>query len=60
MRYLLLRVCTHLRDRLVCGLHNEAYQKRLLSEPEQMLDKALQIAQSMETADVNAHCAARL
>ena len=43
-----------LRDRLVCGLRNEAYQKRLLSEPELTLDKALQIAQSMETADVNA------
>ena len=43
-----------LRDRLVCGLCDEAYQKRLLSEPELTLDKALQIAQSMETADVNA------
>ena len=43
-----------LRDRLVCGLRDEAYQKRLLSEPELTLDKALQIAQSMETADVNA------
>ena len=43
-----------LRDQLVCGLRNEAYQKRLLSEPELTLDKALQIAQSMETADVNA------
>ena len=47
-----------LRDRLVCGLRDEAYQKRLLSEPELTLDKALQIAQSMETADVNA-CALR-
>ena len=43
-----------LRDRLVCGLCDEAYQKRLLSEPELTLDKALQIARSMETADVNA------
>ena len=43
-----------LRDRLVCGLRDEAYQKRLLSECELTLDKALQIAQSLETADVNA------
>ena len=47
-----------LRDRLVCGLGDEAYQKRLLSEPELTIDKALQIAQSMETADVNS-CALR-
>ena len=43
-----------LRDRLVCGLRDEAYQKRLLSECELTLDKALQIAQRLETADVNA------
>ena len=41
-------------DRLVCGLRKESYQKRLLTERKQTLDKALQIAQSMETADVNA------
>ena len=43
-----------LRDRLVSGLCDKAYQKRLLSERELTLDKALQIAHSMETADVNA------
>ena len=43
-----------LRDRLVCGLGNEAHQKRLLSEPDLTLDKALVLAQSLETADVNA------
>ena len=47
-----------MRDRLVCGLRDEAYQKRLLSERELTLDKALQISQSMETVDVNA-CALR-
>ena len=41
-------------DWLVCGLRDKAYQKRLLSERELTLDKALQIAHSMETADVNA------
>ena len=43
-----------LRDRLVCGLGNEGHQKRLLSEPDLTLDKALVLAQSLETADVNA------
>ena len=43
-----------LRDRLVCVLGNEAHQKRLLSEPDLTLDKALVLAQSLETADVNA------
>lgn len=43
-----------LRDRLVCGLGNEAHQKRLLSEPDLTLDKALVLAQSLETANVNA------
>ena len=43
-----------LRDRLVCGLCDEAYQKHLLSERKLTLDKALKIAQSMKTADVNA------
>ena len=42
-----------LRDRLVCGLCEETYQKRLISECELMLDKTLQIFQSMETTDVN-------
>ena len=43
-----------LRDHFVCGLHKEAHQKRLLSEPDLTLDKALVIAQSLETVDANA------
>lgn len=39
-----------LRDRLVCGMHCSSTQKRLLSEKELDLDKALAIAISMETA----------
>lgn len=37
----------------MCGLGNEAHQKRLLSEPDQTLDKALVPAKSLENADVN-------
>ena len=40
-----------LRDRLVCGLANEAHQRRLLSERELSLDKALLIAQRLEMAE---------
>ena len=43
-----------LKDRLVCGLRNEAHQKRLLSELELTLDKAQAICQSLETAELNA------
>ncbi|KAI7801955.1 hypothetical protein IRJ41_019354, partial [Triplophysa rosa] len=39
-----------LRDRLVCGLHSESTQKRLLTERELTLVRALEIAVSMETA----------
>ena len=39
-----------LRDRLVCGLHNELIQKRLLSEPDLSLAKASEIALAMEVA----------
>lgn len=39
-----------LRDRLVCGMHCSSTQKRLLSEKDLDLDKALAIAISMETA----------
>lgn len=39
-----------LRDRLVCGLHSESTQKRLLTERELTLMRALEIAVSMETA----------
>ena len=41
-----------LRDRLVCRLHNEGAQKRLLSEADLSLTKALTIAQSMEAAEI--------
>ena len=39
-----------LRDRLVCGLRNEAVQRRLLSEKDLKLQTAYDIAVSMETA----------
>lgn len=39
-----------LRDRLVCGIHSESTQKRLLTERELTLARALEIAVSMETA----------
>ena len=43
-----------LRDRLVCGLRNEAIQRRLLTKSELTFGEALQIAQGMEAADTNA------
>lgn len=39
-----------IRDRLVCGLKSESTQKRLLTEAELTLVKAVSIAQSMEAA----------
>ena len=39
------------RDRFVCGLRNEAIQRRLLSEPKLTLAKAMELAQGMEAAD---------
>lgn len=39
-----------LRDRLVCGLQHEGTQKRLLTEGDLTLARALEIAISMETA----------
>ena len=39
-----------LRDQLVCGLRSEAIQKRLLTEAELDLKKALEISQAMEAA----------
>ena len=42
-----------LHDRLVCGLQYESSQKRLLSESPLTYQKALEIANAMETADTN-------
>ena len=39
-----------LRDRLVCGIKKENIQKRLLSESDLKLKKAIEIATAMETA----------
>ena len=39
-----------LRDRFVCGIRAENIQKRLLSEAALTLEKALEVAQAMETA----------
>jgi len=43
-----------LRDRLVCGLRNAAMQRRLLTEPDLMLNRAVELAQGMELAEQNA------
>ena len=43
-----------LRDRLVCGLREEAYRKRLLAEPDLTHSKALTIAQGLEAAEQHA------
>ena len=43
-----------LRDRLVCGLRDEAIQRRLLSKNELTFAKAWEVAQSMEAAERNA------
>ena len=43
-----------LRDRFVCGLHNEIIQKRLLVETSLTFEKALKIAIAMETATKDA------
>ena len=43
-----------LRDRLVCGMRNAATQKRLLSEPDLTLKKAIELSQAYEAADKNA------
>ena len=39
-----------LRDRLVCGLHSETIQKRLLAEKNLTLASAIEMAQGMEAA----------
>ena len=43
-----------LRDRLVCGINDSAIQRKLLSERNLTFDKALEMAQSHETAVRNA------
>ena len=40
-----------LRDRLVCGIHSRAVQRRLLQEASLTYDKALEIALSSEAAE---------
>ena len=42
-----------LRDRFVCGLRSQAALKRLLAESELKLENAIQIAQSLEAAEIN-------
>ncbi|KAK0149179.1 hypothetical protein N1851_010298 [Merluccius polli] len=39
-----------IRDRLVCGIGDDRIQHRLLSEPDLTFDKALKLAQAIETA----------
>ena len=40
-----------LQDRLVCSIQDKQIQRRLLSEPNLTLDKAIDLAQTMETAE---------
>lgn len=40
-----------LRDRLVCGLRNEAIQKKLLTEADLTLTKAVELAVRMEATE---------
>ena len=42
-----------IRDRLVCGINDDAIQKRLLSEPDLTYSKSVEIAQNMEMAAQN-------
>ena len=43
-----------LRDRFVCGVRNEALQRKLLTESDLTIKQAQELAQSMESADLNA------
>ena len=43
-----------LRDRFVCGLKSEAMQKKLLTEADLTFQRAIDIAQNMESAAANA------
>ncbi|XP_056089857.1 uncharacterized protein LOC130069774 [Rhinichthys klamathensis goyatoka] len=40
-----------LRDRLVCGINDDRIQRRLLAEADLTFEKALKVAQAMETAN---------
>ena len=40
-----------LRDRLVCGIHDQRTQRRLLAETDLTLQKAFDVAQAIESAD---------
>ena len=44
-----------LRDRFVCGVRNEALQRKLLTESDLTIKRAQELAQSMESADLNAN-----
>ena len=43
-----------LRDRLVCGVNHDTIQSRLLAEKDLTYDKAIELAQAVETAQKNA------
>ena len=43
-----------LRDRLVCGICNSGIQKRILSEAELSLKKAIELSQAFKAAEKNA------
>ena len=43
-----------LRDRFVCGVRNEALPRKLLTESDLTMKRAQELAQSMESADLNA------
>ncbi|XP_043916150.1 LOW QUALITY PROTEIN: uncharacterized protein K02A2.6-like [Protopterus annectens] len=45
------RLTEMLRDRLVCGIADDRIQRRLLAEPELSFEKALKLAQAIETAN---------
>lgn len=44
-----------LLDRLVCGINNDAIQRRLLSEDKLEFKKAFELSTAMETANKNVH-----
>ena len=40
-----------LRDRLVCGIHDQRTQRRLLAETDLTLHKAFEVAQAIQSAE---------